>query len=72
MHVELVPGSVTILPAWKFDPVYCAGIKVGAPQVSLAALWDLHELLRARESRLHSVNGPTVTEPLRHRVHWMA
>ena len=62
VHVELTPGSVTILPAWKFDPVYCAGIKVGAPQVSLAALRDLYDLLRTCESRLHSADGTTVTE----------
>ena len=40
VHVELTPGVVTILPAWKLDAVYCAGLKVGAPQVSLAALCD--------------------------------
>ena len=38
VHVELTPGVVTIVPAWKLDAVYCAGLKVGAPQVSLAAL----------------------------------
>jgi hypothetical protein len=34
------------LPAWKLDPVYCAGLKVGVPQVSLAALCSLRELRR--------------------------
>jgi hypothetical protein len=29
VHVELAPGVVTILPAWKLDSIYCAGIKVG-------------------------------------------
>lgn len=62
MHVELTPGVVTILPAWKLDPVYCAGLKVGAPQVSLAALGVLHELLVACESRLVSADGNTVTQ----------
>jgi hypothetical protein len=33
VHVELTPGAVTILPAWKLDAVYCGGLKVGAPQV---------------------------------------
>ena len=33
VHVELTPGVVTILPAWKVDAVYCAALKVGAPQV---------------------------------------
>ena len=45
VHVELTPDAVTILPAWKLDAVYCSGLKVGAPQVSVAALCILHELL---------------------------
>ena len=62
VHVELTPGVVTILPAWKLDAVYCAGLKVGAPQVSLAALCALHELLIACESRLLSADGNIVTQ----------
>jgi hypothetical protein len=62
MHVELAPGVVTVLPAWKLDAVYCAGLKVGAPQVSLGALYALHELLIACESRLVSADGNIVTQ----------
>jgi hypothetical protein len=62
VHVELTPGAVTILPAWKLDPAYCAGLKVGAPQVSLAALCSLRELLIACESRLVSADGNIVTQ----------
>ena len=62
VHVELTPGAMTILPAWKVDPVYCAGLKVGAPQVSLAALCSLRELLFACESRLVSADGNIVTQ----------
>src|SRR5260370_16895327 len=62
VHVELAPGVVTILPAWKLDVVYCAGLKVGAPQVSLAALGALHELLVACESWLVSPDRNTVTQ----------
>ena len=43
VHVELTADAVTILPAWKLDAVYCSRLKVGAPQVSLAALCTLHE-----------------------------
>jgi hypothetical protein len=50
----------------EFDPVYCAGLKVGAPQVSLAALSALHELLVALESRLPSADGTAVTEDAPH------
>jgi hypothetical protein len=62
VHVELTPGAVTILPAWKLDAVYCAGLKVGAPHLSLAALCTLHELLVACESWLVSADGNTVTQ----------
>jgi hypothetical protein len=62
VHVELSPGAVTILPAWKLDAVYCAGLKVGAPQVSSAALCSLHELLIACESRLVSADGNIVRQ----------
>jgi hypothetical protein len=56
------PGAVTILPAWKLDAIYCAGLKVGSPQVSLAALRILRELLIACESRLVSADGNIVTQ----------
>src|ERR1700724_2414634 len=62
VHVELSPGAVTKLPAWKLDAVYCAGLKVGPPQVSLAALCSLHELLIACESRLVSADGNIVRQ----------
>src|SRR5215475_2534943 len=52
VHVELAPGVITMLAAWKLDAVHCASFKVGTPQVSLEALCALHELLIARESRL--------------------
>jgi hypothetical protein len=39
-HLELEPGAVTMVAAWKLDPVYCATLKAGAPQVSLSALSD--------------------------------
>ena len=62
VHVELSPGAVTILPAWKLDAVYCAGLKVGPPQASLAALCSLHELLVACESGLVSADGNIVRQ----------
>ena len=65
VHVELSPGAVTILPAWKLDAVYCAGLKVGPPQVSLAALGSLHELLIACELRLVSADGNIVRQEMK-------
>jgi hypothetical protein len=38
VHIELTPGAVTIVPAWKLHPVYCARLKIGARRVSLATL----------------------------------
>ncbi len=61
-HLELEPGIVTMVAAWKLDPVYCGAIKIGVPQVSLLALSDLHRLLIACESRLLFANGNTVTQ----------
>jgi len=31
VHIEATPGYVTIVPAWKLDAVYCAGLKRGEP-----------------------------------------
>jgi hypothetical protein len=62
VYVEHTPGVVTILPAWKLDAAYRAGLKVGAPQVSLAALCALHGLLVACESRQVSADGNIVTQ----------
>jgi hypothetical protein len=45
---------------WNF----CAGLKVGVPQVSLSALCALHELLVACESRLVSAYGNIVTQAM--------
>ena len=61
-NVELEPGIVTKVAAWKLEPVHCATLKIGAPRASVAALSDLHGLLIACESRLPSANGNTVTQ----------
>jgi hypothetical protein len=65
VHVELSPGAVTILSAWKLDAVYCTGLRVGPPQASLAALCSVHELLIACESRLVSADGNIVRQETR-------
>jgi hypothetical protein len=61
-HVELEPGVVTMVAAWKFDAVHCSTLKVSAPQVSLAALSDPHRVLITCESRLISADGNTATQ----------
>ena len=60
-------GVVTILPAWKLDAVYCAGLKLGTPRVSLDALCALHDLLIACESRLVSADGNIVRQEMHER-----
>ncbi|TKA93935.1 hypothetical protein FAZ78_25135 [Cereibacter changlensis] len=48
VHVEVHPGVFRVLAAWMLDPVACAGMDLGAPRVSLAALADLDDLLSRR------------------------
>jgi hypothetical protein len=39
------PGVVIVVAAWMLDPAACAGMSLGVPRVTLAALAELHELL---------------------------
>src|SRR5271156_6729653 len=32
IHVEVAPGTVTILPDWMVDASVCAGMAIGAPR----------------------------------------
>ena len=51
---------VTVVAAWMLDPAACAGMAIGAPRVSLAALIDLHQLLIAQGFRRSSADDATV------------
>ena len=53
---------VTVVAAWMLDPVACAGMAMGAPRVSLAALIDLHRLLVAARFRRSSADDVTVVQ----------
>jgi hypothetical protein len=44
--VEGEPGAALVVAAWMLDPLVCASMTIGAPQVSLPALSELHHLLR--------------------------
>ena len=46
--LELEPGVVIKVPVWMLDPAACAGMELGTPWVSLAALAEFHELLVAQ------------------------
>lgn len=39
------PGLSRELPNWMFDQAYCAGMTLGAPQISLEGLTDLAHLI---------------------------
>ena len=40
-------GAVVSMAAWMLDPVVCAGMTLGAPQVDLLALFELKRLFTA-------------------------
>ncbi len=60
--VEVEPGLVIKIPAWSLDPASCAGMEIGAPRVSLAALAALHEVLVGQGFRRSSSADGTVSE----------
>ena len=49
--IEAVPGQIFKIPIWMLDSAACAGMKMGPPRVSLAALAALHDLLVAQGLR---------------------
>ena len=49
--VEVQPGLIVKIAAWMLDPAGCAGMEIGTPRASLAALSALHDLLVARGLR---------------------
>jgi hypothetical protein len=62
VHVELLPGVFTVVAAWMLDASACAGMDLGAPRVSLAALSDLEDLLKRRGLRRCSPGEITAGE----------
>jgi hypothetical protein len=59
VHVEVAPGVVIVVTAWMLDPAACAGMALGAPSVTLAALAELHQLLTERGFKRSSRDDPT-------------
>jgi hypothetical protein len=66
VHVEVAPGVVTVIAAWMLDPVACAGMELGPPRVSVAALADLNQLLIERGSRRCSRGGSNIAQEEHH------
>jgi len=66
VHVEVAPGVVIVVTAWMLDPAACAGMALGAPRVTLAALAELHQLLTERGFRRSSRDDPTIIQEQQH------
>jgi hypothetical protein len=49
--VEGEPGAAIVVASWMLDPSVCASMTISAPQVSLPALSELHQLLMERGLR---------------------
>jgi len=49
-----------MVAAWMLDPATCAGMSLGAPRVTSAALAELHQLLTERGFRRSSRDDPTI------------
>ena len=62
VHVETGPGVVVVVAAWMLDPAACAGMELGPPRASAAALAGLHDLLTRRGLRRSSPGDPVVQE----------
>lgn len=65
-HVETAPGNVIVIPTWMLDPIACAGMEIGEPQVSLKALIDLAVLLTAQGARKSSTIARAFVEEVPH------
>lgn len=62
VQMESAPGVVVRVPAWIFDPVVCAGMKIGQPQVSLLAMVALNDLLICLGLRQSSSDDEHIVE----------
>ena len=66
--VEVQPGLMIKISAWMLDPASCAGMEIGAPRASLAALAALHDLLVGQELRRSSSDDRNVSGETRDEV----
>src|SRR5580700_7379826 len=54
LKVQGPAGVVVSIAGWMLDPVVCAGMAIGPPQVNLAALVDLQRLFMSTAKASHS------------------
>src|SRR5215831_21328643 len=62
VHVEVAPGNVLVVATWMLDAAACAGMELGMPRVTIAALADLHQLLIEHGFRQRSSDGSTIVQ----------
>ena len=62
VHVEMAPGIVLVVSAWMLDAATCAGMGLGTPRVTIAALAELHQLLVEHGFRRRSSDGSTIVQ----------
>jgi hypothetical protein len=53
---------VIVVAAWMLDPAVCAGMQLGVPRVSVAALVDLHHLLVEGSLRASSTDDSNIVQ----------
>jgi hypothetical protein len=54
LKVEGLPGIVVSIPGWMVDPLVCAEMSIGQPQVDVAALSELKRLVTPTAALAHS------------------
>ena len=59
------PATLSVVAAWMLDPAACAGMELGTPRVTIAALAELHQLLIEHGFRRSSSGGSTIVREKR-------
>ena len=57
VHVEVERGLSRELPSWMVDASICRAMDLGPPQLSVAALLELREIVRAQPVSAGNVTG---------------
>jgi hypothetical protein len=58
----VAPGIVLAVAAWMLDAAACAGMELGTPRVTIAALAELHQLLIEHGYRRSSSDDSTIVQ----------
>jgi hypothetical protein len=66
VFAETMPGIVTVVPEWMLDPIVCAGMTEGTPQVTVEALINLQRDLLDAGFRRSSEDDPNTVRETQH------